>query len=506
MTRNVLTPVEPAKIRRPIRRRYDPGVTIGRGPGSMTFDSLTFLCFFVVVLVLHRLPFSWTVKKFNLLWTSYLFYAAWNPPFIVLLWFSTLADWHFARGLAVLKDGRARRALMAASLVVNLGLLGVFKYGEFLLENFTTLMRTLGIAYQAPEMDIILPVGISFYTFQTLSYTIDVYRRTLKPPESFADYALFVTFFPQLVAGPIVRAADFLPQLPEPRRVDAQRFTWGIALLIVGLFEKTVLADSVFAPMVEQVYETMTDPAPFAAWVGTLAFAGQIFCDFSGYSLCAIGAAMCLGFWLPDNFRFPYAAIGFSDFWRRWHISLSSWLRDYLYISLGGNRISPMRTRINLMLTMLLGGLWHGASWTFVIWGGLHGAYLVIERILHDTFGGARVWSTAVGRLFLGALTFVAVCFAWVYFRADTLAGATTLVVSMLGLSGGAETLGYRQALPALVALAALLAGQWLLRDDSLEELNLRLPRPAIAIVLALMLTTILLTPSVDRAFIYFQF
>ena len=231
---------------------------------------------------------------------------------------------------------------MVTSVVVNLGMLGYFKYGEFLLANFVTLAGSLGVTYRPPEWNIILPVGISFYTFATLSYTLDVYLRRAKPAKHFLDYALFVTFFPHLVAGPIMRPTELVPQFAEPRRATAHQLHFGLALIILGLFQKVVLADGFLGPVVEKVYDAREGvPMMLDAWVATLAFSGQIFCDFAGYSTTAIGVALCLGFAMPDNFRFPYAAVGFSDFWRRWHISLSSWLRDYLYIPLGGNRHGP---------------------------------------------------------------------------------------------------------------------------------------------------------------------
>ncbi len=245
---------------------------------------------------------------------------------------------------------------LVLSLVSNLGLLGYFKYGNFLLENFTTLLATLGVAYVPPAPNIILPVGISFFTFASLSYTIDVYRREIKADACFTDYALFVGFFPHLVAGPIVRAARLLPQLSVPRKPTRDQIGWGFTLLLIGLFAKVVLADTLFAPIVDEFYAS---PAKFGVshtWIALLSFSGQIYFDFGGYSLCAIGLAMCFGILFPENFRQPYAAIGFSDFWRRWHISLSTWLRDYLYIPLGGNRFGEFRTYGNLLLTMLIGG------------------------------------------------------------------------------------------------------------------------------------------------------
>jgi hypothetical protein len=257
---------------------------------------------------------------------------------------------------------------MLVSVSANLTMLGWFKYGEFLLANFQTLAAAVGVHYQAPHFDIVLPVGISFYTFATMSYTLDVYLRRSKPTPSMLDFMLFVTFFPHLVAGPIMRPTELVPQFQNVVRLNVDQLRFGLALMTLGLFQKVVLADGFLAGPAEQLFDGTRVPGVLDAWMGTLAFSGQIFCDFAGYSTTAIGAALCLGFKMPDNFRFPYAAVGFSDFWRRWHITLSSWLRDYLYIPLGGNRHGE-RTYFALMMTMLLGGLWHGANWTFVVWG-----------------------------------------------------------------------------------------------------------------------------------------
>ncbi|MEO7062172.1 MAG: MBOAT family O-acyltransferase, partial [Dokdonella sp.] len=297
----------------------------------MVFNSLAFMAFFAIVLALHAMPFSWNTKKVNLLIASYLFYAAWNPPFVILLWISTVVDWFAAQKLVHAEKPVVRRAWMLLSVVANLGMLGYFKYGHFLLDNFSTLMAGVGVHYVPPAWDIVLPVGISFYTFATLSYTLDVYLRRALPARRFLDYALFVTFFPHLVAGPIMRPTELVPQFEQPHRASPSQLRFGLALMTLGLFQKIVLADSFLAKAAEMVYDSDKIPGTLDAWFGTLAFSGQIFCDFAGYSTTAIGAAMCLGFAMPDNFRFPYAAIGFSDFWRRWHITLSSWLRDYLY-------------------------------------------------------------------------------------------------------------------------------------------------------------------------------
>ncbi len=270
---------------------------------------------------------------------------------------------------------------MITSVTSNLSMLGFFKYGNFLLANFQWLLARAGIAYAPPHLDIFLPIGISFYTFHSLSYTLDVYRRVCQPTKSLRDFTLAVSFFPQLVAGPIVRAADFLPQLVAAPVLRRGQFYWGLLLMTLGLFEKIVLADTMLADTADTIFGYGGSLQSVDAWSGVLAFAGQIFFDFSGYSTCAIGAALCLGFHLKDNFRFPYAAVGFSDFWRRWHISLSTFLRDFLYIPLGGNRSGPARAAINLMIVMFIGGLWHGAAWTFVVWGLIHGVLLVLERL-----------------------------------------------------------------------------------------------------------------------------
>jgi D-alanyl-lipoteichoic acid acyltransferase DltB (MBOAT superfamily) len=474
----------------------------------MVFNSYTFILFLAVVLAVHHLPIPWRTQKANLLVASYLFYAAWNPPFVLLLMISTVADWFIARRLFRAESPAGRRWLLGLSLGVNLGMLGFFKYSNFLMDNFADLLGGLGVAYRPPELDIILPVGISFYTFQTLSYTIDIYRRQAEPWHSFLDYALYVSFFPQLVAGPIVRATTFLPQCEERRRADGPMLGWGLSLLTLGLFQKIVLADGVFAPLAEELYGNPAPPGTLTAWAGTLAFAGQIFCDFAGYSTCAIGVALCLGFALPDNFRFPYAAVGFSDFWRRWHISLSTWLRDYLYIPLGGNRRGPTRTQLNLMVTMLLGGLWHGAAWTFVIWGGLHGLLLIIERRLAQRWGAAAVWQRPLGQLVLGILTFGLVCFTWVFFRAGSLDHALQTCGAMLGFAAGEglHHLPTKQLLAGLGLGAGLFAWHWIMRSTTVEAAAARTPWPIRALLLAGMLIAIVLFPGEDRAFIYFQF
>lgn len=471
----------------------------------MAFNSLLFLIFFIAVLGVNALPLRWKVRKLNLLLASYVFYAAWNPPFLLLLWISTATDWIAARRMFA-ADGARKRLWLLLSIFVNLGLLGYFKYGKFLEENFARLLGALDISYTVSDASIILPLGISFYTFQSMSYSFDVYRRDIKPASSLLDFALYVSFFPQLVAGPILRAGYFMRQLVEDNRDRVVDLGWGFALIVVGLFEKVVLADGLLAPVVEQVYADAAGATTLDAWTGTAAFAGQIFFDFNGYSVIAVGLGLCMGFKLPWNFLSPYAAIGFSDFWRRWHVTLSAWLRDYLYISLGGNRRGKLRTYANLAITMLLGGLWHGASWLFVLWGAAHGALLIVERLLNRLFGGLAVFSTATARFVLGVLTFAAVCLTWVLFRAETLGAAGQLFHAMLVPVAGLGLIDLKQLFTVAGVLAALLGTHWFMRRREFGSMLKSLPWPVIGVLLATMLVAILLSPGEERDFIYFEF
>ena len=473
----------------------------------MLFNSLTFVLFFAIVLGLHNLPLSWRVKKTNLLLASYLFYAAWNPPFVLLLWLSTIVDWIVARRIHAEERQGYRRLWLIVSIAVNLGVLGFFKYGDFLLHNWQAAMGSFGITYTPPEWSIVLPVGISFYTFQTMAYSLDVYLRRAAPAKSLLDFSLFVTFFPQLVAGPIVRPTQLIPQFAEPRRASPDQLRWGLALMTIGLFNKVVIADGLLAPSADAVFGAEAALPALDAWLGTLAFSGQIFCDFAGYSTTAIGIALCLGFSLPNNFRFPYAAIGFSDFWERWHISLSSWLRDYLYIPLGGNRKGRGRTYANLMTTMLLGGLWHGASWTFVVWGGLHGAFLAIERWLKETFAGARIARTALFQVAMALVTYIAVNITWVFFRAQDFPQAFSMLVSMFGLQTEATAvLPTIRIIEVIVVTVALVGIHWLMRERSLEDVAQRAPTWLLGSIWGAMLFAIITTQGTGDAFIYFQF
>jgi alginate O-acetyltransferase complex protein AlgI len=473
----------------------------------MLFNSLTFVVFFVVVVTLYWSIKSWQARKNLLVVASYIFYGAWNPPFAALLFGTTAMDFWLGRQMAKAKDQHARRRWLVASVCMNLSMLGFFKYGNFLLQNFQWLLARLGIVYQPPHLDILLPVGISFYTFHSLSYTLDIYRAVLRPTKSLRDFILAVSFFPQLVAGPIVRAGDFLPQLLHPPRLKNGQFLWGLALMTLGLFQKIVLADTMLSGSADRVF---TYPGPLVAldsWAGVLAFAGQIFFDFAGYSLCAIGAALTLGFHLKDNFRFPYAAIGFSDFWRRWHISLSTFLRDYLYIPLGGNQVRPVRAALNLVIVMFIGGLWHGAAWTFVVWGLLHGSYLVIERIFRVSFEHKPWASTLPVRVLAGFATYAAVCIAWVFFRASDFTIASRMLGGMFGQHPyGDAILSTRELLQIGSVTAGLIVMHWVMRDNTFETAVMRLPPWTIAAIGSVMICAIILTQGSSNAFIYFQF
>lgn len=471
----------------------------------MLFNSLSFIVFLVIVLALYYSKiFNWTNKKRMLLLASYVFYGLWNPPLVVLLWISTIVDWTAGNKLAVETNQRKRKLWLMLSLFVNLGFLAFFKYRDFLLDNFTAAVNSYGYGYEAQPMDIILPMGISFYTFQTMSYTIDMYKRKTERARTFLDFALYVTFFPQLVAGPIVRAQDLITQFYEEKKASINQFLWGVFLLTIGLFQKVVLADTLLADTSDKVFGSQKILDTLDAWTGTLAFSGQIFFDFAGYSTCAIGIALMLGIILPDNFKYPYASIGFSDLWRRWHITLSTWLRDYLYIPLGGNRFGIARMYAALMITMLLGGLWHGAAWTFVIWGALHGLYLIIERMLRSKI---HIKINAFNGIILALLTYIMVNFTWVFFRAREFSVAKNMLSSMLFLNDeGEKIIATFDVFKVFVLISLLFISHWLMRNTSLKAVSLKISPVVLGIFWALMLFLIVISQGSGEQFIYFQF
>ncbi|MGI8481905.1 MAG: MBOAT family O-acyltransferase [Chthoniobacterales bacterium] len=473
----------------------------------MLFNSLTFVVFFAVVVSAYWMMDSWRGRKNLLLIASYIFYGAWNPPFAALLFSTTAMDFYLGRRIAHEKRPGPRKVWLVISVAVNLSMLGFFKYGNFLLENFQWALARGGITYQPPHLDVFLPIGISFYTFHSLSYTLDIFRGVMQPTRSLRDFALAVSFFPQLVAGPIVRAGDFLPQLEAPPKPQTGRFLWGLLLMTLGLFEKIVLADTLLAGSADSVFAYGGPLVALDSWLGVIAFAGQIFFDFAGSSICSLGAALCLGFHLKDNFRFPYAAVGFSDFWRRWHISLSTFLRDYLYIPLGGNRLGAARAMVNLIIVMFIGGLWHGAAWTFVVWGLLHGSYLAIERLL-KVFTKDVTWGDKFYvKLGIGIGTYALVCIAWVFFRASDFTSASRLLRGMLGAHAhGDAILSTREILQIGIVTFGMFIAHWSLRETSMEAAVAKLPRWVVTAAWAFMAGAIILTQGNSNAFIYFQF
>lgn len=470
----------------------------------MLFNSLGFIFFLIIVLILYYSPIKWKAKKWVLLIASYIFYGLWNPPLILLLWISTMIDWTAGNILYKTNDKRKRKFWLFLSMFVNLGFLAFFKYGGFLLENFTAIINVMGFDYNPVAPSIILPMGISFYTFQTMSYTIDMYYKRTEPARTFLDFALYVTFFPQLVAGPIVRSSELIPQFYEEKKASIKQFLWGVFLFTLGLFEKVVMADAFLSSTSDKVFGAGKVLNVLDAWTGTLAFSGQIFFDFAGYSTCAIGIALMLGIFLPDNFRYPYASIGFSDLWQRWHISLSSWLRDYLYIPLGGNKRGPVRTYINLMLTMLLGGLWHGAGWTFIIWGALHGLYLMIERYLK---GHIRIKINVVNGFFLALFTYFLVNITWVFFRAREFQTAIDMIGSMFFLHpDGEKLLQYQDIIKIFAIITGLFLCHWFMRNTSVQQVADKTPKWLLSILWAAMIVLLAVAQGSSEQFIYFQF
>lgn len=410
----------------------------------MLFNSLHFLVFFpVVVLLYFVLPFRF--RWAMLLAASYYFYMAWRAPYALVLAALTLIDYTAGRLIAAEPSQRRRLRYLFVSLSANLGLLFTFKYLDFFARTLNAGLAGLGIPGALPTLGLVLPIGISFHTFQTMSYAIEVYRRRVPAERHLGRFALYVAFFPQLVAGPIERPQRLLPQFRERHTFDSVRAADGLRLMLWGFFKKCVIADRLASP-VDVVFANPTAFEPVALLVATLAFTMQIYCDFSGYSDIAIGAARVMGFRLSENFRTPYAAESMVEFWRRWHISLSSWFRDYVYLPLGGNRVGPLRRLCNLMITFLLSGLWHGANWTFVLWGALHGTAVSASVFGQDL--GARLSRAvrlgsfpALRAVLRTTVTFGIAAVSWVFFRANSVADAFYILGSLgRGIWGGFGT------------------------------------------------------------------
>jgi alginate O-acetyltransferase complex protein AlgI len=472
------------------------------------FNSLNFIAFLILVWGLFHISpyrFRWVL----MLLASYAFYMCWNAFYIVLIVASTLIDYCVGHAIAKTDVPWKRKALLVTSWVANLGLLFVFKYWNFFNTSAADICTAINLPWAVPNLNVLLPVGISFYTFQTLSYTIDIYRGQLRPEPNLGRFALYVSFFPQLVAGPIERAGRLLPQLRDPLPTDDASNVKAVVQILWGLFKKVVIADRL-AIYVSAVYGHTGEHNGITCWLATYAFALQIYCDFSGYSDIAIGTARLFGIDLMKNFRSPYFAANLQDFWRRWHISLSTWLRDYLYISLGGSRRGQFRTSVNLLVTMLLGGLWHGASWNFVIWGALHGVALWLLRFTAEyrsyiakQLKLPALLTTSVSVL----LTFHFVCLTWVFFRAESLAEAT-LIVTKMATSFGMPFIDGLALANAAIGIAVLLIVdlyQW--DSEDVTGWIKSYPRATAWVTSYLLLIGIVLFGAENGTqFIYFQF
>ncbi|MEZ5354635.1 MAG: MBOAT family O-acyltransferase [Bryobacteraceae bacterium] len=477
----------------------------------MLFNSWEFWAFFAVVLPIYwLLPFRW--QNGFLLVASYYFYGCWDWRFLPLIAFSTVMDFWLGQWIAATPPGDQRKKYVRVSVIANLALLGVFKYYNFFSHEFATFLQGFGIAAPLPVLNVILPVGISFYTFQSMSYVIDIARGKTTPAKSFLDFALYVSFFPHLVAGPIMRSGTkehdplgrgLLKQLSEPRRWRAGDFEEGLYHVTLGLFKKIVIGDNM-ASIVNMIFQRdlaqLTGPE---CLVGIYAFAWQIYGDFSGYSSIAQGVAKWMGVDLMFNFRMPYLAGNPSEFWHRWHISLSTWLRDYLYIPLGGSRGGEWKTYRNLMLTMTIGGIWHGANWTFIVWGAFHGAYLCAHRLLGAVSPGtARGW----GRVAAAVGTFHMVCFGWLFFRAETIGqamGMLRLMATDFRVTPMAVSI---LALVAFYALPLLAYEVWTEHGKPFPAMPVTLWPRRLAAYGYCFAMLLIFSPSIAHEFIYFQF
>jgi alginate O-acetyltransferase complex protein AlgI len=470
----------------------------------MLFPTIEFALFFAVVF-----PLTWllndlnTAKKWFLVAASYFFYAAWRADFTLILLTSSVVNFCLALLLGQLADGRGRLALLWLGIAVNLGLLGAFKYYNFFAASTMNLASTVGWNLQIPFFEVGLPIAISFLTFHALSYIIDVYHRKLAPTRSLVDILLYISFFPHLIAGPIVRAKAFLEQTVQRSNPKDIRLGFAVFLIVGGLFKKVIVANYLSTDFVDGVFRSPTEYSRLDLLLGMYAYALQIYCDFSAYTDIAIGVANLLGYQFPQNFNQPYRALSVQDFWRRWHMTLSFWLRDYLYIPLGGNRGGALFTYRNILITMTLGGLWHGASLSFIIWGLLHGAALVVERMLGVTGpGGHRLVPAAISWL----VTFHFVCLTWVFFRAPSLDGALAYLSTLVA----GDAIWSTTVTPLVLLMLAFGALTQIIPDAWFERLEVRYDRASIAVKVALPFAVIFLVavaaPGGVPPFIYFQF
>ncbi len=465
----------------------------------MSFVSFEFLFLFLAVYFSLALFKNQLIRKLIILIASGLFYAFWDWHFLLLLIFISVVDYSISQLLQISQNELHRKILLSISIILNLGILGYFKYYNFFIDN----LNDIGIAgFHLETFKIILPIGISFFIFETISYIFDIYRRDAKPADTLLDYLIFISFFPRLVAGPIMRASHFLPQLKKGVTLNVANLYAGAQLFAQGLIKKIIIADRL-AIGVDIIFKNPERFDFLSIWLIVFAYSIQIYFDFSGYSDMALGIARIIGFELPVNFNLPYVAQSLTEFWQRWHISLSTWLRDYLYIPLGGNRKGIIRTNLNLFITMLLGGLWHGASWNFVIWGGLHGFYLLFERLFEkNNFIGDIQKNTPFWlRSFL---VYCIVSITWVFFRSSSNEITIEILSKMFLLIGGGVQWFY---LPALVFVPVIFVGGLLLSSGKYKLPNLTLDKPyAIPLLLMEFFWVYLFAPVNVNPFIYFQF
>lgn len=474
----------------------------------MVFNSLEFVLFLVIVFALYWRPFAKRFKIQNILivFASYFFYGWWDWRFLSLLLFSSVIDFATAFYMQQSENVKRRKFLLAISLITNLGLLGVFKYYDFFVTSFVEAFASLGVHLNVSTLNIILPVGISFYTFQTLSYTIDVYRKNLIATKDFIAFCAFVSFFPQLVAGPIERATHLLPQFQKPRVFNEKIAITGLRLMLWGFFKKIVISDNV-GTYVDIIYGSPNDFHGLAIVVGTVFFAFQIYCDFSGYSDIAIGCSRLFGFDLMQNFDTPYFATSPRSFWRRWHISLSTWFRDYLYIPLGGNRAGFVKTQFNLLLTFVISGLWHGANMTFVVWGFFHGLLLNLQNILEH-----KKVKIKLPKFISIIILFSLVCFGWIFFRAKTLQEAFLLISKIPHPSSSAEWqlifLNGKMPISLCISIVIWLGIEYGLKNENWNKQFLALPTIIRWSFYYLLVLWVIIFGawSVAPNFIYFQF
>jgi D-alanyl-lipoteichoic acid acyltransferase DltB (MBOAT superfamily) len=480
----------------------------------MLFNTLTYLWFICIVFFTYWIVLGKNFRLQNLFLfvASYCFYGWWDPRFLILIFFSSSIDFFLGRAIFRQEVQAKRKFLLGTCIFLNLGILGFFKYYNFFIDSFSNILGEVGFNVHPSTLKIILPVGVSFYTFQSLSYSIDVFRKKIKPTNDFISFMTFVSFFPQLVAGPIERASHLLPQFLVTRRFDSGQIISGLRFILYGLFKKMVIADRL-AYFVDQVYSSPSQHGGIELIVATFLFGFQIYCDFSGYSDIAIGSARLLGFDLMQNFKFPYFSKNFQDFWRRWHISLSTWFRDYVYIPLGGSRVPARKWALNILVTFTISGLWHGAAATFIIWGFLHGLYLVAEKLINK-------WTKpAKANKWIGFLTtFILINLTWIFFRSGTFSQSMEIIRQLVDLNTDFigrfaknynENNQFREFVTALLfGFPLFFATEILIRDSDFNDKVARLNSVNRWAIYVFFASAILLLGVLNSApqFIYFQF